>query len=109
MTTVQIVLICILVVCVLLLVGCFWLLWWMAHEPTPHKGSEGQAQPSTPPKRSWRSVLSLGDDATLTDARRKFLKIAKETHPDAVGADANLERFSEAERAYNDAEKELKS
>jgi hypothetical protein len=56
----------------------------------------------------WRVVLGVGADATLKDARDAFRRIAKETHPESVGAElANLVRFQAAVAAYNAAQREF--
>lgn len=68
-----------------------------------------QATPQTKSIRPWRLVLGVEQSATLNEARAAFRKIAKETHPESAGANADLKRFQDAVEAYDSAQRELKS
>lgn len=52
----------------------------------------------------WRTVLSLGPDATLKDARAQYRKLAQTHHPDRGGDAEMLDRVV---KAYKQATKEL--
>lgn len=43
-----------------------------------------------PPPDDWRSVLGVGDGATIDDVEASFRRRAKDAHPDRPGGDAGL-------------------
>lgn len=48
----------------------------------------------------WRTVLSLGPDATKADAKAQYRKLAQEHHPDRGG---DPDQFDRVRKAYNEA------
>lgn len=50
----------------------------------------------------WRTVLRVGQDATRKDARREYLKLSCELHPDSGSGD--IEKFQEVQSAWEQAQ-----
>lgn len=57
------------------------------------------------PSNDWRSVLCVGQDVTLADARSAYRRLAATTHPDKSGGDT--ESFQRLNAAWRQAERAL--
>lgn len=53
----------------------------------------------------WRTVLSLGPNATKAEAKAQYRKLAQELHPDRPGGDSD--QFDRIRKAYDQAVKTL--